>query len=52
MAKYRKLIGCALLPGTCNSRFCRFAWSYVAVVAIDICPAIRGLYDGLGFLTE
>lgn len=42
MAKYRKLIGCALLPGTCNSRFCRFAWSYVAVVAIDICLRFGG----------
>lgn len=34
MVKYRKLIGCALLPGTCNSRFCRFCMALLAVVAM------------------
>ena len=33
-------------PGRVIAVSAAFAWSYVAVVAIDICLAIRGLYDG------
>ncbi len=33
-------------PGRVIAVYAAFAWSYVAVVAIDICLATRGLYDG------